>query len=498
MVGKPASCCRMEGLRNRHRLKSSEVFSQAIPTATFKGNLRSLFKERASDTDLKSWLRFRPRKMEKGDSRDCSSPAKKCLYCDAAAEKLCLDCEVFLCEEHSQVHNPPRQHILSELTSPLGSRKCPVHKEIFRYQCVVDKVYVCASCGLQGNHKGHQLEPLSDISRVLALSLGDVVHELTDKIEENDILMEEVVANKDDVLTKAANLEERVTTLFRNIRRELEDKEQRILWGVKKKVEHVSHQVSTSNSRSESTTVKFHRQADEIERLCLSTDPITILEKGPALKNKARALIRETQPIPAVPTLDEILVSVSLQTALLELVKNIPNMQKSQGFPVQNMSHFLLHRSNNRDDDDVQLSSLLDETLNLEASGSNHLRQTFSSTPFSPGQHYWEMNTSKLPRWYAGVSYSRSDECTLGGDCRSWCLRFSKIGKYAFAHNGYEKLVRADSPVETLGIFLHSDAGILSFFQVADEIKHLHTVNATFTEPLCSAFCVDNMGWIRM
>lgn len=41
---------------------------------------------------------------------------------------------------------------------------------------------------------------------------------------------------------------------------------------------------------------------------------------------------------------------------------------------------------------------------------------------------------------------------------------------------------------QALGVYLDYEAGHLSFYELSDPIRHLHTFNATFTKPLHAVF----------
>ncbi|MEE6506105.1 hypothetical protein FKM82_007513 [Ascaphus truei] len=70
--------------------------------------------------------------------------------------------------------------------------------------------------------------------------------------------------------------------------------------------------------------------------------------------------------------------------------------------------------------------------------------------------------------------------------------------KHSVIHNSIQTQIYPESPLQRLGIYLDYEAGRLSFYQLCDPIRHLHTVTATFTEPLHAAFCVCEKGWVRI
>ncbi|XP_027147233.1 stonustoxin subunit beta [Larimichthys crocea] len=121
------------------------------------------------------------------------------------------------------------------------------------------------------------------------------------------------------------------------------------------------------------------------------------------------------------------------------------------------------------------------------------------------GRCYWEVE------WSGGVhisvSYRRirrkgnSDDCVFGGNDHSWNL-FCYEGGYSVYHNNIRTFTSivsssffspssssSSSVSNRVAVYLDCPAGSLSFYRVSsDTLIHLHTFNATFTEPLYPGF----------
>ncbi|XP_057189686.1 E3 ubiquitin/ISG15 ligase TRIM25 isoform X2 [Triplophysa rosa] len=113
-----------------------------------------------------------------------------------AAVKTCLRCEVSLCEQHLIPHlqRPAyRTHLLVEPLTDMSRRRCPAHREVFRYYCIDDMEYVCADCILEGQHAQHlvkgmrkmeeeykQDSSMSDVSQVL--QMGSALQAQVDRL----------------------------------------------------------------------------------------------------------------------------------------------------------------------------------------------------------------------------------------------------------------------------------------------------------------------------
>ncbi|KAG9465255.1 hypothetical protein GDO78_018603 [Eleutherodactylus coqui] len=129
-------------------------------------------------------------------------------------------------------------------------------------------------------------------------------------------------------------------------------------------------------------------------------------------------------------------------------------------------------------------------------------RQVFSSRSFSSGRHYWEVDVSQAKKWLIGVageSLERKvdgNESFIGCNNKSWALIVNN--DFGASHNNVLQRLVSASPVQAVGIYLDYEAGRLSFYQLCDPIRHLHTFTASFTEPLYAAFFVFANSSIRI
>ncbi|KAK7938872.1 hypothetical protein WMY93_002198 [Mugilogobius chulae] len=121
--------------------------------------------------------------------------------------------------------------------------------------------------------------------------------------------------------------------------------------------------------------------------------------------------------------------------------------------------------------------------------------QVLSSTGLS-GRCYWEVDWSGWQWVSIAVSYrgtrqrQDTEECVFGYNNLSWSLKIYD-GKSSVWHNKKESEVvffsdRYDQFSGRVGVFLNSEEGYLSFYEVLTdgELAHLHTCFSNFTEPL--------------
>ncbi|XP_055084653.1 NACHT, LRR and PYD domains-containing protein 3-like isoform X2 [Periophthalmus magnuspinnatus] len=112
---------------------------------------------------------------------------------------------------------------------------------------------------------------------------------------------------------------------------------------------------------------------------------------------------------------------------------------------------------------------------------------------------YWEVQWSgcaEIAVSYKGIRRrGETEDCRLGDSDQSWSLR-ALNGRYYFCHNRQTALSSSffssfsSRHSGRVSVFLDSEAGSLSFFEVRidGELFHLHTFSSSFTEPLFPGF----------
>ncbi|XP_068103254.1 E3 ubiquitin/ISG15 ligase TRIM25-like [Hyperolius riggenbachi] len=411
-----------------------------------------------------------------------------CTYCVDApvtAVKTCLHCETSMCDKHLTAHNKMANHVLLQPTI-LRDKKCSVHKKALEYFCCKDDTYVCASCCLVGAHKGHDVEERSlvesyeekprHVVKYLTLDKGTVeekIHSLQD--------------HKRAVEEKAASEKMRVNDLFEEIRGQLMIQEKRAQREISGQVEQILLSVSNLAQQLE-------KQNDDW------TNPVTCVQ---AYESKTSDHDLEE---PSVSDLDDFLISLMLHNSISDL---LTNLKTKTGFPTKDVAHLLL--DSNTAHRLVALSDHLMKATSCEQ--SQHRRnlperfKTFSQVMtvqgFSGGQHYWEVEVSECGDWDVGMCYPSIDrdglESTLGENKVSWCVGLSDKTYYAVHDSEEHSLQKAFLPsCKRLGVYLDYGRGRLSFYQMSDPVRHLHTFTATFTEPLHAVFYVNVGAWVKI
>ncbi|KAM4697691.1 uncharacterized protein WCC33_013285 [Rhinophrynus dorsalis] len=416
-----------------------------------------------------------------------------CVHSPVPAVKTCLHCETSLCDTHLSAHNKSVEHVLTDPTTLSSKRKCSIHNELLKYYCSEDTVCICVSCCLVGKHRGHEVELLNEASEKRKETLRDMVEKLTLKREETEERIQSLENRRREIQGKSTDITQRVSALIRDIREQLEALEKRVLSEISRQEEQVSLQVSGLIQQLEINKDELSRKIRHIEELCNKTDPLSVLqgiESDSEVCDAAEGNDKEIDD--AVCDLDEGLMSVTLHAGLADIV-----VDAKKKFYVQEATDVLLDINTAHKDlsifGDLKTAARSKINQNCPQTSERFTKyfQVLSTRSFSSGRHYWEVETSESGSWKVGVAYPsierEGDQSCIGRNERSWCIH---LHNKAYSVKYYSKMtpLKPKTSLQRLGVYLDYEAGRLSFYQLCDPIRHLHTFTATFTEPLHPAF----------
>ncbi|XP_068094201.1 E3 ubiquitin/ISG15 ligase TRIM25-like [Hyperolius riggenbachi] len=418
-----------------------------------------------------------------------------CIHSPVPAVMSCLMCEASLCDNHLRVHSKSPEHVLCDPTTSLQNRKCSVHKKILEYFCLADAVCICLSCSLAGDHQGHKAETLDEASEKKKQKLRNDLQELITKTEETEKEVQSLQENKRKVHEKSSGVTERVTGLFRDLRRQLDDLEKRVLREVSRQEKQLSLPLADFIQQLEIKKAELSRKMCHIEELCNMTDPLTVLQEshtGDLCDTEEGD--KEDRERHDGRDLDVALISHTLYTGLSDIIAGVTG-----GCIIQEATDILLDintaDNNLHISDDMKIVSRSDTWQNRPETPERFqtYHQVMSRQSFSSGRHYWEVDVSKSEWWLVGMCYPsiarRGEESGIGKNNKSWCLlRYNN--EYKVHHDS--KLIRLPDNVSSnrVRIYLDYEAGRLSFYDLCVPIRHLHTYTVPFTEPLQAILAV--------
>ncbi|KAG8541698.1 hypothetical protein GDO81_028435, partial [Engystomops pustulosus] len=113
--------------------------------------------------------------------------------------------------------------------------------------------------------------------------------------------------------------------------------------------------------------------------------------------------------------------------------------------------------------------------------------QVMSSSDITSGRHYWDVEVSGAEVWSVGVCYPSIDrkgrQSYIGDNNKSWGLK-RYDNEYYVRHNSNNMRLPHQISSDRVRLYVDYEAGELSFYEMCDPIRHLHTFTTRFTEPL--------------
>ncbi|XP_077325341.1 E3 ubiquitin/ISG15 ligase TRIM25-like [Lithobates pipiens] len=427
---------------------------------------------------------------------DQEEPDIVCTYCiqfPVPAVKSCLLCEASLCDKHLKAHNMSPEHIITEPTASLQTKKCSVHKELLKYYCIEDASCICATCRLDGEHQGHPSRTLDEASGIKKKSLTNVLQKLIMAKNETEKKVKSLQEYRRTSKQRADEVSERVMTLFRDIRRQQEDLERRVLSEISRQKEQLSLSILDMIQQLEKKKDELSRKLISIEELCKMTDPLTLLQESDRRdlcdieEEGNEDNERHDKPLNDGGDLDVTLISHTLHTGLCDIIGGV-----NVCFYLEDPADILL-------DADTANSLLISDDRKIASWSGIHQRgperpgnhqtrpQVLSSNSFSSGKCYWEVDVRKSVWCRVGMCYPHVDregfQSRIGDNDKSWCLD-KYYDQFLVRHDNKDIQLPNDISTHRFRIYLDYESGQLSFYELCDPIRHLHTFTTTFTGPL--------------
>ncbi|XP_056373896.1 E3 ubiquitin/ISG15 ligase TRIM25-like [Hyla sarda] len=468
-----------------------------------------------------------------------------CTYCvdsPAPAVRSCLMCEASLCDKHLKVHSKGPDHVLTDPRTSLENRKCPIHKKILEYYCTGDNTCICVSCSLIGNHRGHNIESLDLASEEKKKKLRNVLQILITKREKTEERVRSLEERWRKAQEKSSGEAERVTALFIDIRRRLDDLEKRILSEISRQEEKMS--LSDVIQKLEIKKNELSRKMRDIEELCNMMDPLTVLldpDTGDLCDPEEGGGDEDTGGHDTTHDVDVDVITGMLHAGFSDIVTYLqtispPKPKRPQPPSVRSLpSHTQASPVSGPQyggdgvivttggegaaagEGGVYGQGPADILLDVNTAGYNLLisddmktatwtitkqnhpetaerfqdyYQVMSSGRFSSGRHYWDVEIRRSELWRVGMCYPsidrRGHQSGIGNNNKSWCLVGGRWcnNHCSVRHDSKEIQLPHQISSDRFRICLDYEAGQLSFYELCDPIRHLHTFTTTFTEPL--------------
>ncbi|XP_068118740.1 E3 ubiquitin/ISG15 ligase TRIM25-like [Hyperolius riggenbachi] len=433
----------------------------------------------------------------------------KCTYCidsPVTAVKTCLRCEASLCDRHLKVHSKSPEHVLCDPTADLESRKCAKHGKVLKYYCQEESIGICCKSCLQENkHRGRTIRPLKEESKKRKQECQQTLEKLTTRRDVAEKKIQSLQNQKGQVEEHTYVVKEKVILLFKILRRQQDDLENRVLKDISNKKEQISGSLSQQVHQLEMRKDELSRKLRHLKDICNTADPLNVVwesyREDSGVYDKDNHEENEFEKNQDIVNVDETLIALNIRKELGDILNNA-----MKALLTPEKSDICLDKDTAANN--VQVSRDLKVAFGLEKYETDEKKpeefdsyQVISSTEFHAGKHYWEVDISGDNNFRIGLCYSSIDRegllSVIGNNDASWCFVHSGNG-FSFKHSNTEHGLSQETFIRRLGIYLDYEAGRISFYKVDDQIKHLHTFTAVFTEPLRAALRVGLDVWVRI
>ncbi|XP_056389164.1 E3 ubiquitin/ISG15 ligase TRIM25-like [Hyla sarda] len=449
-------------------------------------------------------------KSIQGSYSSSELPCTFCIQSPSTAVKTCLHCEASFCRPHLHVHCKSQEHVLVDPTTSLQNRKCRIHNEVLKYFCIEDKSCICASCCLIGEHQGHLFELLEKASLKKKEELK--------KVQENLKLEQEVLEKRTNVLHdtlsqekgKVVKLRKDLEAIYSKFYDHIVDAHVNVLNEVGRHLGQVSKHISLDILSIEKRTAKLSEDLEHVQTACSNMDPLTLLqdEVCSAIYDRKFSAQPDTDNKPAslAQRMDMFLISLISQKHIEGILDHLPLLLSSKLACLKYHFSFLLNEASASNylalSADLKTVTYSKEKLFREPNPDRFkTSQVLSISSFSSGKYFWEVHTSKTGVKAIGVAYPTIERsglnAFLGYNDKSWCLIWGNDHIEVCHNSDCKQIVSYDPNMCTVGVFLDYEAGLLSFYKTCTHIQHLHTIKATFLEPLHAAFYVVD-SWMKI
>ncbi|KAM4025413.1 E3 ubiquitin/ISG15 ligase TRIM25-like isoform 1-T2 [Anomaloglossus baeobatrachus] len=444
--------------------------------------------------------------------KGCESPEEvPCTYCiliPSTATRTCLHCEASFCDKHLELHSKSKEHILVDPTASIRSRKCLIHDEVFKYYCVNDQACICPSCCLS-EHKDHDVELLEEAVQKEKEQLKTILQGLKaerESCKEQEGVWRGILKKRKE---KVAQLKNDLEALSNEFRERIVVAHVDVVNEIGRHLREVSEQLSNKIFSEFKRAAESSLNLDEgsLDEGSSSTmDALCVLQALNRHNISAANSATGDRPSIAGHFIDTLLISLLSQKYIRGVSDSLPLFLASKFEHLKYKVDLLLNAETaskylSLSDDLKTLSYTKKKRYEEITPRQFKSSQVLSIQSFDSGRHFWEVESSEVGVKAVGVAYPTIErsgvKAFLGYNEKSWSLIWSSEHIEVCHASNCIQIKTDDVAMRGLGVFLDYEAGQLSFYRLCEKVKHLHTISATFTEPLHAAFYVVN-GWMKI
>ncbi|XP_072911161.1 E3 ubiquitin-protein ligase TRIM7-like [Hemitrygon akajei] len=378
---------------------------------------------------------------------------------------------------------------------------CSEHGRPLELYCQEDGECVCGPCTATGRHTIHTLVSLETAQDNIKGKLLSRVKTLFQIQQNCHFKYQDLKKSENEIKMQITRLKGNLSKKFAEWRKSLEEGESSLL----EKVDEEGDRLLTSTFRcSEMLDQKMDliQQIDDRAQDLSQADPLTFIQDAKELLSKALEIREQTVPTLRKDALNMKLIAeyakelVDKSMVYHSVITSIIGEWACLTLDPRTAYWFLTISEDAR-------SLMFGYDLQPYPSNPERFRthrQILCCQSFTSGYHTWLVEAEGIA-WGLGVAYGSIPREGHGSDLtnsdKAWCLHFSH-GSLTASHHGNHTDIVSDPTHSRFQVELDYEAGIISFYQVDDAPKHLHTFQTTFTEPVFPAFSCFYISSLRL
>ncbi|XP_060797991.1 E3 ubiquitin-protein ligase TRIM39-like [Neoarius graeffei] len=437
-------------------------------------------------------------------------PDKPQVLCDACtgeklkALKSCLDCSASLCKIHLEFHSNMPKHKKHKLINPVENLEdyiCQKHERPLELFCRDDQMCVCQSC-TETDHKNHNTVPIEEESGERKTQLGktqtDMQQMIQDRLKKIQEIKHSVELSKRSTEKEKADSVEVFTALIRSIERSQAE----LLKVMEEKQRAAERQAEGLIKELEQEITVLKRRDTELEQLSHTEEHLHLLQiyssmcSPPHTKNWTEISINTD------------LSGDTVRTALSQLQQTLnEKLTETVSTELKRIQQYAVDVTL---DPDTANPRLILSAGKQVTHGDK--RQKLTDTPqrfnpglcvvgkqsFSSGRFYYEVQVRGKTEWDLGVvreNINRKGGITATPQNGFWTVRLWKENQYWACADPPVPLTLREK-VETVGVFVDYDEGLVSFYDVKSRSHIYSFTGQSFTQKLYPFFnpCLNDGG----
>ncbi|XP_033825646.1 tripartite motif containing 108 [Periophthalmus magnuspinnatus] len=342
-------------------------------------------------------------------------------------------------------------HILKSLSEkakeqPLQAKEdqllCLEHDEKLKLFCVTDQRLACIICRDGEEHDGHKFKPIKEAAAALRRGLDPGLANMASDIEEIQNLREAQSLERSKAKELSGKLQSQIQQQFEVLHQHLRKREEQVIADLKTKEEEALQKMSHSLSSMDSALAQCTEQRDSWQQLLQVTDPEMFLkcwteQSSATLQYKKQSKGLSVVQSPAFQSPFQSHLQFFMWKELLQVVEPRPILLTLQ-------------------DDSSTVPKNNDKYYHFHGSQSPQTFQLFSTSEFSSGQHYWEVEVELRSFWRVGV--------------RDYFLEYENQ-KYFSCKPNKSVPVSFSGVLRSLGVYLDCSSLSLSFYNAESMVK---------------------------